>query len=190
MEAEFDGHCYVIAEKLESEAFSASLVFPDSWYFLEYRFFRRDCISSEVSAVIRTHLYNLAAVLYRDYEKLVESGTFDSTSIRSVIHEIDAICEFTLKHPVCLWIYGDPTSREFLDEWLAKMPTDAQVVHFLNLPHMSQHELERLPYRHQADKVAMKRFRNEVAAFNRRQKIEAKNQQRAKTSMKGAGGDS
>lgn len=178
MKTEFDGHCYVIAEKLEDEAFRASLVFPDSWYFLEYRFFRRDCISSEVSAVIRTHLYDLAAVLYRDYEKIVDSGTFDPTSIQAVIAEIEAICEFTRSHPVCLWTYGDATSREFLDEWLAKMPSDAQVEHFLTLPHMSQHEQERLPYRHQADKVALKRFRNEVAEYNRRKKIDAKNQQR------------
>src|SRR5690348_13409950 len=39
-------------------------------------------------------------------------------------------------------------------------------------------ESERLSYRHSADKLALKRYRNEQADYNRRKKLRIKDQQR------------
>jgi hypothetical protein len=68
-----------------------------------------------------------------------------------------------------------------LDEWLAPLPNPEQMAHVLKLPHMTQHELKRLPYRYSAPKVSLKRYRNALADYNRRRKLSAKNDQRAKT---------
>jgi hypothetical protein len=40
----------------------------------------------------------------------------------------------------------------------------------LKLPHMTRHELERTPYRHNEPNLALKRCRKEQADFNRRRK--------------------
>ena len=57
MQREFSGRCWAICDMLEDEAFRKSLVFEDSWCFLHYRFFGRDCVCSETSATVQTHLY-------------------------------------------------------------------------------------------------------------------------------------
>ena len=165
---------------LEDEAFRKSLVFEDSWYFLHYRFFDRDCVCSETSATVRTHLYNLASVLYRDFESLVGGDSSEAEQMTSIIAEIVEICEYSESFPVCLWAYGDESTADFLAEWLAPLPPLEQMAHVLKLPHMTQHELERMPYRHSEPKLALKRYRKALADFNLRRKLAAKTDQRSK----------
>lgn len=179
MHREFSGHSWSVCEMLEDEAFCKSLIFEDSWYFLHYRFFGRDCVCSETSAAVQTHLYNLAAVLYRDFEKLAGEDDSRSGRIRTIITELVELAEYSSTFPVCLWAYGDETTRDFLDERLAPLPSPEQMAHVLKLPHMTQHELERRPYRHSEPKASLKRYRNQLADYNRRCKLAAKNDQRA-----------
>ena len=62
MYREFEGLCFALDEAIEGR--DVRLLFEDSWYWLHYRFFnRRDAACSETSSVIRTHLYNLVAML-------------------------------------------------------------------------------------------------------------------------------
>jgi hypothetical protein len=181
MHREFSGHSWAVCEMLEDEAFRKSLIFEDSWYFLHYRFFGRDCVCSETSAAVQTHLYSLAAVLYRDFEALVRDDTSRSERLLTIIAELVELAEYSATFPVCLWAYGDETTREFLGGWLAPMPSPEQMAHVLKLPHMRQHELERTPYRYSEPKLSLKRYRNELADYNRRCKLTAKNNQRART---------
>lgn len=53
--------------------------------------------------------------------------------------------------------------------------------HFLNLPHMTRHDRDRVLYRYSDDKVSLKRYRNELADYNRRCKLAGKNVQRTRS---------
>ncbi|MDB6132951.1 MAG: hypothetical protein JWM59_1194 [Verrucomicrobiales bacterium] len=179
MHRSFSGHCWDICNMLEDEKFRKSLVFEDSWYFLHHQFFCRDGICSETSATVQTHLYNLASVLYRDFESWTVDGPHEVERYTAIITELVEVAEYSSSFPVSLWSFGDETTREFLDERLAPLPSSEQISHFLKLPHMTRHELERIPYRYSEPKLALKRYRNELAAFNRRRKLAAKNAQRS-----------
>jgi len=181
MEREFTGDCWAICNKLEEEVFRNSLIFDDSWYFLHYRFFRKDCICSETSATVQTHLYNLASVIYRDFESLAGEDGSGTEHYTAIIEELVEICEYSSRFPVCLWAYGDETTREFLAEWLSQLPTPDQMAHVLKLPHMTRHELERIPYRHSEPQAALKRYRTAMADYNRRCKLAAKSDQRTQS---------
>ena len=181
MHREFSGHSWSVCEMLEDDAFRNSLAFGDSWYFLRYRFFGRDCVCSETSATVQTHLYDLAAVLYRDFESLVGEDGSRTEHYIDIITELITICEYSSTFPVCLWAYGDETTRDFLAEWLAPLPSPEQMAHVLKLPHMTRHELERIPFRHSEPKMALKRYRNALADFNHRRKLATKNEQRSQT---------
>lgn len=181
MQREFSGRCWAICAMLEDEDFRKSLVFEDSWYFLHYRFFGRDCVCSETSATVQTHLYNLASVLYRDFDLLVGEDSSEAEQLTSIITELVEICEYSEAFPICLWAYGDESTADFLAEWLAPLPSPDQMAHVLKLPHMTQHELERMPYRHSEPKLALKRYRKALADFNLRRKRDAKTEQRTKS---------
>jgi len=177
MQKQFKGLCLGLDEAIESH--EVQLLFADSWYWLHYRFFNcRDAICSETSSAVRTHLYNLAACLFRSFDVLPEKSGRTETDIRAIISEVVEIAEYSRGFPISVWIYGDDTSKAFLDETLAALPPTEQMERLMSLPHFRRLEMERLPYAHNADKVALKRYRNEEAAFNKRQKNERKSQQR------------
>ncbi len=180
MQRVFEGHSWTISYRLEDQGFRKSLVFEDSWYFLHYCFFRRDSICSETSAAVQTHLYNLASVLYRDFEALAADHSGGAEQVSGIITELVEICEYSSAFPVCLWIYGDETNQEFLAERLAPLPSPEQMASVLSLPHMTRHDSDRLPYRYSEPEAALKRYRNAQADFNRRRKLAAKNEQRAR----------
>ena len=180
MNREFQGHSLEVSEMLEDPEFRALLTFDDSWYFLHYCFFGRDCVCSETSSAVRTHLYNLASALYHHFDTLTKGESQRAECILAIIAEIVDISEYSREFPVCLWAYGDTSTREFLAERLASLPSTQQMENFLNLPHMTRHERDRLLYRYSDDKVSLKRYRSELADYNRRCKLNAKNDQRAK----------
>jgi hypothetical protein len=177
MQKKFKGLCLGLDEAIESH--EVQLLFEDSWYWLHYRFFNcRDAICSETSSAVRTHLYNLAACLYRSFDLIPEKTGRTEADILAIISEVVEIAEYSRGFPISVWIHGDDTSKAFLDETLAGLPSTEQIERLTSLPHFRRQEMERLPYAHNADTVALKRYRNEEAAFNKRQKDERKNQQR------------
>jgi len=177
MQRQFEGVCLGLDEPIESD--EVQLLFEDSWYWLHYRFFScRDAICSEFSSAVRTHLYNLAACLYRSFEALPEKLQRTDAQICAIISELVEIAEYSNAFPIAVWIYGDDTSKAFLEKTLAGFPPTEQIARLARLPHFMRLEMERLPYAHVADELALERFRNEEAAFNKRKKDRMKNQQR------------
>ncbi len=178
MNREFRGLCLALDEDIESG--KIELLFPDSWYWLHYSFFNcRDSICSETSSVVRTHLYNLAAYLYRSFEPLVAEKRYSEQLLLETIEELCQIAEASRNFPLSLWIYGDETSKTFLQEWLAPLPSKEQIEHLFTLPHHRRTEREaRLPYRFDEEKPALKRYGNELAAYNKREKLAMRTKQR------------
>ena len=175
MDREFEGKCMALRESIESS--DVRLLFGDSWYWLHYEFFAcRDWICSERSSVVRTHLYNLAAMLYRGFE--TQPDRFSDSSTLEIIDELVEIAEYAESFPVSLWIFGDDTSKQELSDALKQLPTKEQLDFLHNLPHSRRRERERLSYAHDEPRVALKRYRNELAAFNKRAKEKIKDDQR------------
>jgi hypothetical protein len=178
MSRDFEGLCLRLDESLETEKIRS--LFHDSWYWLHYCFFScTDRICSEKSSVIRTHLYNLTSNLFQHREQFsaAKSEAFDGCTdemIEKIIEEIVAIAEYSKEFPICLWICGDMTSKSFLEEWVAELPSHSQIEKLMNLPHFTRIERERPEYMYDSEVVALKRHRNEEAAFNKRQKATRK----------------
>jgi hypothetical protein len=160
------------------ESAEVQLLFADSWYWWHYSFFGRDCICSEESDALRTQVLNLAAMLYKHHEVVVEKMAFLETELASIIQDLLDIVEESKSYPVSLWIYGDETSKQFLTERRASLPPAEQMQAFLDLPHFCRTRKERLHYRHINESAALTRYRNELADFNRRKKLQKKNLQR------------
>jgi hypothetical protein len=179
MHREFEGRFLALDEAIESR--EVQLLFEDSWYWLHYRFFNcRDTIASESSAAIRTHLYNLAAMIYRGFDDLIESSSLSELDLHALIKELIDVAEYSREFPISLWIYGDKTSKDFLNEWLSPLPSKEKIEQLMKLPHFERMEFERLHYRFVSEEQAIKRYRNELGDFNRRAKLKAKDVQRQK----------
>ena len=177
MNREFEGLCIGLHEAIEGQ--DVRLLFGDSWYWLHYEFFQcRDHICSEQSSAFRTHLFNLAAMLYRGFEELPDEFSANDDRTLRVVAELVEIAEYAESFPVCLWVYGDETSKQELSEACAKLPSAEQTEFLMSLPHSQRRERERLSYAHDEPRVALKRYRNELAAFNKRAKQTVKEAQR------------
>jgi len=177
MHREFAGRFLALDEAIEDR--EVRLLFEDSWYWLHYRFFNcRDAIASESSSAVRTHLYNFAAMIYRGFDDFLGTCGLSEVDLQSFISEIVEISEYSREFPISLWIFGDETSKTFLDERLSPLPPTAQIEQLMKLPHFQRMETERLHYGFISEEQALKRFRNELADFNRRSKLKAKNIQR------------
>ena len=169
MNREFEGLCLELHKDIERD--DVQLLFGDSWYWLHYEFFPcRDRICSEQSSVVRTHLFNLSAMLYRGFEELPDVFSSSNDSTEKIIAELVEIAEYAESFPVCLWIYGDQTSKQALSNACDKLPSIEQTEHLMSLPHFRRRERERLSYAHDEPKIARKRYRKELADFNKRNK--------------------
>ena len=179
MGREFKGLCLSLDEPLENR--SVQLLFDDSWYWLHYQFFNcRDRICSESSSAVRTHLLNLAAVLYRSFEELPSLLNKPECELPTadIITELVQLAEYSRAFPISLWIAGDATSKEALEQALGCLPDAEKIAYLMKLPHFVRIERERLPYNHDAEELALKRFRREEASYNKRMKERRKNEQR------------
>ncbi|MBN8419065.1 MAG: hypothetical protein J0L73_09135 [Verrucomicrobia bacterium] len=177
MDQECSGaHFIRLDEALESG--DIRLVFEDGWYWFHYCFFGRDCIGSEESDALRTHLLNLVAMLHKHHDLVLEQLKWTEEAFEQVTSEFLAIVDASKAYPISLWIYGDETCKAFLDEKRAELPTAEQMSAFIDLPHFARTRRERPHYRYIDEKMALKRYLNELADFNRRQKLAQKNQQR------------
>ena len=171
MHHQFEGLCLQWDHRIEEK--EIRLLFDDSWYWLHYCFFDcRDCIGSEQSSAIRANLYNTAALFLRNLEEIEGfSGTEERVqNIFTLVAELIEISEYSKAFPICLWIYGDDTSKSFLDEWIQKLPPPDQIEGLMQLPHFRRIERDRLPYMSFCEETSLKRYRNEVAAYNKRHK--------------------
>jgi hypothetical protein len=177
MDREFAARWFTQLDQALENA-EVQLLFADSWYWWHYSFFGRDCICSEESDALRTHVLNLAAMLYKHHEQVLEMVAIDESDLESIVQELLNIVEASKNYPICLWIYGDETSRQFLEERRSSLPPTDQMQALLDLPHFYRTRKERLHYRYINDKAALARYRNELADFNRRKKQRTKNQQR------------
>ena len=177
MDHVFDGSYFTALDEA-IEFHNIPLLFADSWYWLHYCFFGRDCISSEDSEALRTHLLNLVAMFYKHHDEVLEKLGWDEAAFEKTGQELLAIVEASRAYPISLWIYGDETSRDFLNERRSQLPSTEQMEQLLALPHFFRSQRERLHYRHINDKMALARYRNELAEFNRRRKLARKNSQR------------
>ena len=178
MNRDFDGMCLKIGDLIEHR--SVRLLFEDSWYWLHYEFFPcRDSICSEKSSVVRTHLLNLAAHLYRGFDELSEIFPLNGESLQKTISELVEIAQYAENFPICLWISGDDSSKEKLISACSMLPSVEQTEFLMSLPHSKRRERERLSYAHDEPCVALKRYRSELAEFNRRTKHKLKNAQRS-----------
>lgn len=176
MDHVFDGGYFTALDEAIESA-EVRLLFADSWYWLHYCFFGRDCICSEESEALRTHLLNLVAMLYKHHDEALEKLRWDEVVFDKTVQELLAIVEASRAYPISLWIYGDETSRDFLNERRSQLPSVEQTERLLQLPHFYRTQRERLYYRHINDKTALARYRNELADFNRRKKLAHKNRQ-------------
>jgi len=117
-------------------------------------------------------------MLYRGFEELPDEFSANDDRTLRVIAELVEIAEYAESFPVCLWVYGDETSKQELSEACAKLPSAEQTEFLMSLPHSQRRERERLSYAHDEPRVALKRYRNELAAFNKRAKQTVKEAQR------------
>lgn len=180
MNREFEGLCLGLQKAIEGR--DVRLLFGDSWYWLHYEFFScRDYVCSEQSSVVRTHLFNLAAMLYKGLEELPDEFSINDARTLKTIAEVIEIAEYAESFPVCIWIYGDQTSKEELSEACGKLPSIEQTEFLMSLPHSRRRERERLSYAHDEPRIALKRYKNELAAFNQRTMQAAKDAQREKS---------
>lgn len=102
MHREFPGHSFAVHEMLEDTEFRGLLTFDDSWYFLHYCVFCQDCVCSETSCAVRTHLYNLASALYRNFDTLTLGEPSRVESTLAIISELVDVSEYSRQFPVCL----------------------------------------------------------------------------------------
>jgi len=112
----------------------------------------------------------MVAMIYRGCDELPEMFPLDDERLHKIIDEVIEIAEYSRSFPICLWIHGDATSQAFLDKRRAPLPSSEEIEHLMNLPHYKQLESDRLPYCHDTEKLALKRYRRELAAFNKRKK--------------------
>ena len=176
MDREFAGKCLVLDTAIESA--NVRLLFEDSWYWLHYEFFGcRDAIASESTAALRTHLHNLVALIYRGFDKFLKESRLTEEELHAIIRELLEIVEYSRSFEIALWTYGDTSSREELHDEIERLPTNDEIVHLMNLPHLRRTERERLHYRFVDETVALKRYRREHADYNKRSKLEKRTTQ-------------
>lgn len=176
LDREFEGISMVLDEALErGDTAEIKLLFFDSWYWLHYRFFNcRDGFACETSSVVRTHLFNLVAALYQQFEALPSKLRLAEDEIQTMINELVDIAESAKTFPISYWTYGDELSRTRLRERFSGLPSAAQIERLLELPCFNRMQYERLPYCFDSEEAAFARYQQEKLVFINRQSKRSK----------------
>lgn len=134
---------------------------------------------SEDSSALRSHLLSMAATLFKYHDVVLKETGLETTAIYEAIKELLEMVEVSKSHVVCFWTYGDESAKKDLDEIRAALPPEEQMARVLALPHVG-YRMRRVSSEYFVidEKTALKRYRNELADFNRRRKLAQKNQQR------------
>lgn len=141
---------------------------------------------SDESSSLRSHLLNMAATFYKYHDVILKKAALEETDIQEAIDELLEMVEASKGHLVSFWTYGDESNKKDLDEERAALPSEEQMAKVLTLPQVEYRMRRVMPeYFVMDEKMALKRYRNELADFNRRKKLANKNQQRdAATGMR------
>ena len=138
---------------------------------------------SDESSSLRSHLLNMAATFYKYHDVILKKAALKETDIQEAINELLEMVEASKGHLVSFWTYGDESNKKDLDEERASLPSEEQMAKVLTLPHVEYRLRRVMPeYFVMAEKLALKRYRNELADFNRRKKLAHKKQQRESAS--------
>ena len=139
---------------------------------------------SDESSRVRTNLLNFAARIYRHSEEILKQTGLAEAAILHVVKELIGIVEVSKNYFLCFWTQGDESHKQALAENRAALPSDEQMKKVLMLPHLTRMLGELPEYYYNDENAARKRYRNELADFNRRKKLAQKNQQREATAGK------
>ena len=140
------------------------------------------CWGSEVSSSLRSHLLSMAVTFYKHRDVILKKAALEEGDMQEAIKELIEMVEISKCHLVSFWIYGDESNKKELDAERAALPSEEQMARVLKLPHVEYRMRRVMPeYDVMDEKTALKRYRNELADFNRRKKLAQKNQQREAT---------
>ena len=172
---EFDGVSMWLDELIEGDGADGigpkgvRLLYYDSWYWLHYRFFNcRDAFATEMSTAVRTHLYNLVAALYGQFENLCKECHLNDAHLKNMIDELIKIAEHSRTFPISYWTYGDELSRSRLEERFSGLPSSQQIERLLEIPCFRRMQDERVPYCYDNENMANARYLKEEEAYKKR----------------------
>jgi hypothetical protein len=145
------------------------LLYFDSWRWLHYNFFNcRDAFATETSTVVRTHLYNLVAALYGQFENLCKECHLKDAHLKNMIDELIEIANYSRTFPVSYWTYGDELSKSRLEERFSDLPSSQQIQRLLEMPCFMRMQYERMPYCYDNEEMANMRYCKEEQAYKKR----------------------
>ena len=145
------------------------LLYYDSWYWLHYEFFNcRDTFAAEMSTAVRTHLYNLVAALYGQFENLCKECHLKDARLKNMIDELVEIADCSRTFPVSYWTYGDELSKSRLEERFSGLPSSQQIERLLEIPCFIRMQHQRMPYRYDNEVMANMRYCKEEQEYKNR----------------------
>lgn len=177
--AHFDELCVVLREVRDENENDYSWSWFYDYFFLPQLPEEAGFWASDESSTVRTNLLHFVARIYRYNDQILKQTGLDEAAILQMIKELLGIVEASKNHFLSFWAQGDESHKQELDEQLATLPSDDQMKRVLELPHLTRMRGELPEYYHNDEKTALKRYRNELADFNRRKKLAQKNQQRS-----------
>lgn len=180
MDQEFSGAHF---DKIGSAAIweCDGVEFDYSWeWFYDFFFVPTPgCWGSEESSSLRSHLLCMAVTFYKYKDVIMKKAALEEADIQEAIKCLLEMTEISKDHLISFWIHGEESNKKDLDEERAALPSEQQMAKVLTLPHVEYRMRRVMPeYLVMDEKIALKRYRNELADFNRRKKMAQKNQQR------------
>jgi hypothetical protein len=180
MDQEFSGaHFNKIGSAAIWENNEVELDYSWEWFYDFFFITEPGGWGSDESSSLRSHLLNMAATFYKYHDVILKKAALEETDIQEAIDELLEMVEASKGHLVSFWTYGDESNKKDLDEERAALPSEEQMAKVLTLPHVEYRMRRVMPeYLVMDEKMALKRYRNELADMNRRKKLAQKNQQR------------
>lgn len=181
MDREFSGtHFNKIGSAAIWENNEVELDYAWEWFYDFFFITAPGGWGSDESSSLRSHLLNMAATCYKYHDVILKKAALEETDIQEALNELLEMVEASKGHLISFWTYGDESNKKELDEERAALPSEKQMAKVLALPHVEYRMRGVMPeYFVMDEKLALKRYRNELADFNRRKKLTQKNQQRS-----------
>ena len=180
MDQEFSGaHFDKIGSAAIWECTGVELDYSWEWFYDFFFVPTPGCWGSEESSSLRSHLLCMVVTFYKYRDVILKNAALEEEDLQEAIKGLLEMVEISKDHLVSFWIHGDESDKKYLDEERAALPSEEQMARVLKLPHVEYRMRRVMPeYEVMDEKTALKRYRNELADFNRRKKLAQKNQQR------------
>jgi len=180
MDREFSGsHFNKIGSAAIWENSEVELDYSWEWFYDFFFITEPGGWGSDESSCLRSHLLNMAATYCKYHDVILKKAALEETDIQEAITQLLEMVEASRGHLVSFWTFGDESNKKDLDKERAALPSEEQMAKVLTLPHVEYRMRRVMPeYLVMDEKMALKRYRNELADFNRRKKQAQKNQQR------------